>query len=85
MGEWADEPCRIDGDLSAISVDKAGGIATNEQLAFMRAQAVKAQLQKSIAPLAEMQTVYDFSIRLSKEKGGAHRRINISFVFPDAL
>lgn len=85
MGEWADEPCRIDGNLSAISVDKAGGIATNEQLAFMRAQAVRAQLQKSIAPLAEMQTVYDFSIRLSKEKGGAHRRINISFVFPDAL
>ena len=85
MGEWTDEPCRIDGDLSAISVDKAGGIATNEQLAFMRAQAVRAQLRKNIPQLADMQAVYDFSIRLSKEKGGAHRRINISFVFPDAL
>ncbi len=85
LGEFDAEPCRIDGDLSPVSVSSAEGIRTNEQLAFMRAQGVRDNLQKGIPALADMDVTYNYGIEVSREKGGAHRRINVSFVFVDAF
>ncbi len=32
-----------------------------------------------------MDVTYNYGIEVSREKGGAHRRINVSFVFVDAF
>lgn len=85
FGEFDNEPCRIDGDLSSISVDSADGIKTNEQLAFIRAQAVKDNLLHGVPAISDMNVSYNYFIEVSKEKGGAHRRINVSFLFVDAF
>lgn len=84
-GAFEDEPCRIDGALSTISVDAQSGITTNEQLAFIRAQGVRHYLSKNLPQLAEMNPVYNYNVEVSKEKGGAYRRISVGFLFVDAL
>lgn len=83
FGSFTDEPCRIDGDLTAISVTPASGIADNRQLAFMRAQAVRNHLMKKVAPLAEMDTEVNCNIEVSGKRGGKYRRINVSLTFID--
>lgn len=83
FGSFSDEPCRIDGDLTAISVTPASGIADNRQLAFMRAQAVRDHLMRKVAKLAQMDTEVNCNIEVSGKRGGKYRRINVSLTFID--
>lgn len=83
FGSFSDEPCRIDGDLTAISVTPASGIADNRQLAFMRAQAVRDRLLRKVAKLAQMDTEVNCNIEVSGKRGGKYRRINVSLTFID--
>lgn len=83
FGSFSDEPCRIDGDLTAISVTPASGIADNRQLAFMRAQAVRDRLLRKVAKLAQMDTEVNCDIEVSGKRGGKYRRINVSLTFID--
>lgn len=84
-GEFESEPCRIDGKLTAVSVFANEGIKRNEQLAFIRAQAVKDNLLKGVPGISDMNTTYNYNIEVSEEKGGAFRRINVSFIFVDVF
>ncbi|MDE6410291.1 MAG: WD40 repeat domain-containing protein [Muribaculaceae bacterium] len=84
-GEFESEVCRIDGNLSSVSVYAKEGIRTNEQLAFIRAQAVKDNLLKGVPGLTDMDVSYNYNIEVSEEKGGAFRRINVSFIFVDVF
>ncbi len=83
FGSFSDEPCRIDGDLTAISVTPASGIADNRQLAFMRAQAVRDHLMRKVTKLAQMDTEVNCNIEVSGKRGGKYRRINVSLTFID--
>lgn len=83
FGSFTDEPCRIDGDLTSISVTPASGIADNRQLAFMRAQAVRDHLMHKVAKLAQMDTEVNCNIEVSGKRGGKYRRINVSLTFID--
>lgn len=85
LGEWEDEPCYIDGNLTTVSINSKDGLRTNEQLAFMRAQAVERNMTQNLPQLSNMNIVYKNNIDVSKEKGAAHRRINVSLVFIDAF
>lgn len=85
FGEFDNEPCRIDGDLSSVSVNSSEGIRDNNQLAFVRALAVKDNLVKGIPSLSDMSVSFNHFIEVSKEKGSSHRRIKVSFLFIDAF
>ncbi len=85
FGDFDNEPCRIDGDLTSVSVNSADGIRNNNQLAFVRAQAVRDNLEKGVPALSDMKVSYNTSIGVSKEKGSSHRRIKVSFLFIDAF
>lgn len=84
-GEFDNEPAKIDGNLSAISVNSRSGIRTNEQLAFIRAQALRDYLQRELPALGGMKTDYRYNINVSNGRGGEYRRINVSFIFVDAM
>lgn len=84
LGEYDEEPCYIDGNLTTVSVNSMDGIRTNEQLAFMRAQSIKNNMIQNLPQLKEMNLVYKNNIEVSKEKGAEHRRINVSLIFIDA-
>lgn len=85
FGEFENELCRIDGNLASISVDANRGIRTNDQLAFIRAQALRDNLLSLVPSLKDLDITYNYNIEVSKEKGAAYRRINVSFIFIDAF
>ena len=73
------------GELGTVTVTQATGIATNEQLAFLRAMGVKDYVQTHIDALNSMQSEYDCYINVSDKRGTEYRRIGIKFVFVDAF
>lgn len=85
LGEFDDEPCYINDNLTTLSVSSKTGIRSNEQLAFMRAQALKENISQNLSGLSEMNLVYKNNIEVSKEKGAKFRRINVSLIFVDAF
>ncbi len=84
-GEFENEPCYIDNTLSNITVTKKTGIMKNEQLAFIRATAVKDYIQQNVKTLNDMNTDYQYNIELSDKSGGKYRRINVEFTFINAF
>ena len=84
-GEFVDEPVYKDGSLTAMTVGKAEGITSNEQLAFMRAVGVKQYISDHIEDLKKMQCDYSYNIDLAKKTGGQYRRISVVFTFIDAF
>ena len=84
-GEYENELCYKNGQLSKISVSKASGITENEQLAFLRASGVKDYIANNITALKDMVTDYEYNIELSDKKGGEYRRISVEFLFFDAF
>lgn len=85
LGEFIDEPCYIDGNLSTLTVLKSDGLRTNEQLAFMRALAVQSEMEMMLPEMKMMDLKFRHNIEVSKEKGAKFRRINVSLVFVDAF
>lgn len=84
-GDFVDEPVRKNGDLSSITVTKAGGITQNEQLALVRAAGVRDYLTKNVPSLSAMNPDYNYNIELTDGKGGEYRRIKVEFIFVDAF
>lgn len=85
FGEFENEPVRVDGDLTGVTVTSATGIRTNEQLAFMRARSMRAALDERLPQLGGMDTDYRYSVKVAGDRGGQYRRINVVFTFIDAL
>ena len=84
-GEFINEPYWLNANLSNITITSKEGIRTNEQLAFMRAQAVGAYLKANMSSLSAMQVEPRYSITVADGKGGEYRRIKVSFMFVDAM
>lgn len=85
IGVFTDEPCKVNGALTTLSVDPAKGITSNEQLGFMRAKGVEQRLTELLPQLNTMDKTYEHNIEVAQEKGAQFRRIAVSFEFIDAL
>lgn len=84
-GEYTDEPYYKDGNLDNITVTKASGITSNEQLALMRAAGVKNYIENNVTTLGNTQNEYEFHVEVAKERGGEFRKINVEFIIMDAF
>lgn len=84
-GNFDGEPYYLNGDLGNMVVTSSTGIKKNEQLAFIRAQAVKSYLDKNLQSLKQMNVDHKYYIELNEGTGGEFRRINVSFTFVDAM
>lgn len=84
-GDFEDEPIYENGDLTAVTVTKAGGVKENRQLAFLRAQGVKHHLQENLPNLEKMNTDYTFKVDVAEGKGSEFRRITANFIFVDVF
>ncbi len=84
-GDFVDEPVYMNDEQSSITVTKAGGVTTNEQLAFLRASSVKAYITDNVEAIGKMDTDYRYNIELTEGKGGEFRRITAEFVFVDVF
>lgn len=84
-GEYTDEPYYKDGNLDNITVTKASGITTNEQLALLRAAGVKSYIDKNVNTLQNTDNEYEYHVEVAKERGGEFRKINVEFLIMDAF
>lgn len=84
-GDFENEPYTLDRGLSSMTVTRSTGIKKNEQLAFIRAAAVRDYIQNNVSDLASMNITYNNNVELSDERGGAYRRISVEFIFIDAF
>ena len=84
-GDFEDEPIYENGDLTAITVTKAGGIKENRQLAFLRAMGVKNFLTTNVDKLNEMKADYTVKVDVAEGKGAEFRRITASFTLIDVF
>ena len=83
-GDFEEEPVRQNGQLKAITVTKKDGIATNEQLAFIRGAGVQNYLTKNVDNLSKLNTDYTYNVDVAEGKGSEFRRITVEFTFVDA-
>jgi hypothetical protein len=84
-GEYDSEPVYKNDELNNITLNKKGGIADNEQLAFARALGVKNYIENKIQGFAGMKTEFKNYIEVSKEEGSQFRRISVIYTFVDAF
>lgn len=84
-GDFEDEPIYENGDLTAITVTKAGGIKENRQLAFLRAEGVKDFLEKNVEKLKDMDADYTFKVDVAEGTGAEFRRITANFIIVDVF
>ena len=84
-GDFTNEPIYQNGELTSITVTKASGITTNEQLAFLRALGVKNYIQNNVAGIDQMKADFIENVEVSKDRGSAFRRISVVFTFVDAF
>lgn len=84
-GDFEDEPVTKDGQLTGITVTKAGGITENEQLAFLRAAGVRDYLLNNVEQLRNANPEVNYFISVAEGKGSEFRRITAEFTFVDAF
>lgn len=84
-GEYNGQNVLKDGQTIKLSLTGQEGIATNEQLAFVRALGVKDWIEKEITDIQKMQRDYQYQIEVSTEKGSKYRRISVQYTFIDAF
>lgn len=83
-GDFEEEPVRQNGQLTTITVTKKDGMATNEQLAFIRGAGVQNYLNENIKNLSKMNADYTYNVDVAEGKGSEFRRITVEFTFVDA-
>ena len=84
-GEYVNEPYYNNGDLDNITLTKAGGITSNQQLAFARGLGLKTSMEKDIEALQYTKNQFEYQVKVSDQKGGQFRRISVEVMIYDAF
>lgn len=84
-GDFYEYPAYDNGVLFDITVDSKKGIRTNDELAFIRAAGLKEEICKRVNGLEVMDCTFIYNIHVSDSIGAEHRRVSVSFTFPDAF
>jgi len=84
-GDIKDQPVNINGKTQNLSVTRASGISTNEQLSLVRAISVKNYILKNAKALKGMKVEDSFNVKVAPTEGSQFRRVSVEFLFPDAF
>lgn len=76
-----DLPVNIDGIPVAMTLTKAGGINTNEQLALARALRAKEYIYSIVPGLNTMKTTHYYNVKAANERGAEFRTVDVEFIF----
>lgn len=84
-GEYTNEPYYNNGDLDNITLTKASGITSNQQLAFARGLGLKTSMENDIETLKQTKNQFEYQVKVSDQKGGQFRRISVEVMVYDAF
>ena len=83
-GDIKNQPVNINGKQQTLTVTKASGITSNEQLSLVRAISVKNFITKNVPALKDMKVTDSFNVEVSPNEGSQFRRVAVDFLFHDA-
>jgi hypothetical protein len=84
-GDFEREPYYQNEELNSMTLTKATGITTNEQLAYARTASVRDWLSNNVSTLKDTYNDYQSQIEVSEEQGSEFRRVEIQFTIIDAF
>ena len=76
-----DLPVNVSGTPITMTLTKAAGISTNEQLALARALKAKDYVYNNVDGLKSMKTTDYYNVKVSDEKGVEYRTVDVEFIF----
>lgn len=84
-GDIKDYDVKVNGKNQKMTVTKATGINSNEQLSLVRAVSVKNYLLKNSDALKNMKVNESYEVEVSSDEGSQFRRVAVDFLFHDAI
>lgn len=83
-GDIKNQAVTINGKQDKLSVTKAAGITSNEQLSLLRAISVQKYINKNVTTLKDMKVTESYNLEVSPNEGGQYRRVSVDFIFHNA-
>lgn len=83
-GDIKDQVVTVNGKQKKMTVTKATGITSNEQLSLVRAISVRDYIHKNVSKLKDMKVTESYSVDVSEDEGAKFRRVSVNFIFHDA-
>lgn len=84
-GRYGDikEQVKVNGKTQTLSVTKAEGIKTNEELSLVRAKSVRDYIHTNVPAINNMKVTEDYNVNVSDNEGSEFRRVAVELIFRD--
>ena len=84
-GDIKDKTVKVNGKDEKMTVTRASGITSNEQLSLVRAVSVKNYIVKNVEALKGMKVNDSYEVEVSSDEGSQFRRVAVEFLFHEAF
>lgn len=75
----------LNGNMDNVSISYKTGIATNNQLAFLRTYGVRHFIEQEIPSLQQTRNVFEHHVFVSESRGNEYRRVSIEIIIHNAF
>jgi opacity protein-like surface antigen len=82
-GDITNQAVDVDGKQEKMTITKATGIGSNEELSLVRATSVRSAIMKSVPKLKDMKLDEKYAVKVSDKEGSEFRRVAVNFIFHD--
>jgi opacity protein-like surface antigen len=82
-GDITNQAVDVNGKQETMTITKATGIGSNEELSLVRATSVRSAVMKSVPKLKDMKLDEKYGVTVSDKEGSEFRRVAVTFIFHD--
>ena len=82
-GDIKDQAVDVNGKTTNMTITKATGIKSNEELSLVRATSVRSSVLKNVPALKNMKLDERYAVKVSDKEGSEFRRVAVNFIFHD--
>ena len=82
-GDIKDQAVDVNGKAENMTITKATGIKSNEELSLVRATSVRSSVLKNVPALKDMKLDEKYAVKVSDKEGSEFRRVAVNFIFHD--
>ena len=82
-GDIKNQAVDVNGKAENMTITKATGIKSNEELSLVRATSVRSSVLKNVPALKNMKLDEKYAVKVSDKEGSEFRRVAVNFIFHD--
>jgi hypothetical protein len=82
-GDIKNQAVDVNGKAENMTITKATGIKSNEELSLVRATSVRSSVLKNVPALKDMKLDEKYAVKVSDKEGSEFRRVAVNFIFHD--